>query len=153
MNIWNTDDIATRLARGEMNQHQMTKYYIACFYLQVIWSVLPMYILGYSYSINLFTFASFVIAVVVFHLGALNVYRACAYYQKASVLDTLVVLSLPVCIKVQLGYWATYFAISTFTQTMENPMYVWVLYTFFTMPVIIWLQFFLIRRAVHRNYA
>ena len=108
MNIWNTDVLAFQLANDEIDQYQKTKYYIGSFYLQVIGTVLPMFILGLSYTINVFTLASFIVTVAVFHTGAINVFKGCAAFKKASALDTLVVLGLPVCIKIQIVYWATY---------------------------------------------
>ncbi|GAA0541496.1 hypothetical protein GCM10009098_06380 [Rheinheimera aquimaris] len=152
MDIWNTDVIATKLAKDEIDQKQKTVYYVACFYLQVIGTVMPMFLLGYSYSINLFTFASYVITVAVFHLGALKVYRACANHKKASVLDTLVVLGLPISIKIQIGYWLTYFFITYILNVIQASPYAWVIYGFITMPIMVWLQFQLIKRAVDKNY-
>ena len=153
MNIWNTDVIATRLACDEIEQYEKTKYYIACFYLQVVFMVLPMFLLGLSYSITLFTFASFVTTTAVFHIGAIGVYKACAKYKKASVLDTLVVLSVPVSIKIQLVYWVTYVVIMKLFVAFDSPTYVWVLYGFTVMPVTVWVQFYLIKRAVEKNFS
>ncbi|WP_394388396.1 hypothetical protein [Shewanella woodyi] len=152
MNIWNTDVIATQLARDEIDQQQKTKYYIACFYLQVIGTVLPMFLLGLSYSINLFTFLSYIVTISVFHLGAFKVYRACAVHKKASVLDTLVVVGLPISIKVQIGYWITYVLITLMFEAMQASSYIWVIYGFITMPLIVWLQFYLVERTVDKNY-
>jgi hypothetical protein len=153
MNIWNTDVIAAQLARNEIDQHQKTKYYIACFYLQVIGTILPMFLLGFSYSINLFTFLSYVVTISVFHLGVLKIYRACAVHKKASVLDTLVVLGLPISIKIQIGYWITYVLITSIFEAMQASTYIWVIYGFITMPLMMWLQFYLVKRAVDKNYA
>lgn len=152
MNIWNTDVLASQLANDEIDQYQKTKYYIGSFYLQVLGTVLPSFILGLSYSISLFTFASFVVTVAVFHLGAIKVFKACAFYKKASALDTLVVLGLPVCIKIQIGYWTTYILITNILNSMNSPLLLWVIYSFVTMPIMVWLQFFLIRRSVVKNY-
>lgn len=152
MNIWNTDVLAKKLACDELDQNQKTKYYIACFYLQVVGTVLPMFLLGFSYSINVFTFASYLLTLILFHLGAMKVYRACANYKKASVLDTLVVLGLPICIKIQIVYWVTYFPITMLFNSTNSPVIIWVFYGFSAMPIMVWAQFYLIRRAVMRNY-
>ena len=152
MNIWNTDVIATQLANDEIDQYQKTKYYIGSFYLQVVGTVIPMFILGLSYTITLFTLLSFIATVAVFHVGAIKVFKACASFKKASALDTLVVLGLPVCIKIQIGYWVTYVLITSLLSATNGPMLLWVVYGFITMPIMVWLQFFLIRRAVVKNY-
>ena len=95
MYFWDTDRLAALLAKEELGQGQKIRYYIACFYLQTASTVLPMYLFGLSYSLDVITLASYVASLVVFHLGALKVYKACAHYQKAGVLDTVIVLSLP----------------------------------------------------------
>lgn len=152
MNIWNTDVLASQLANDEIDQYQKTKYYIGSFYLQVIGTVLPIFILGLSYTITLVTFASFIVTSAVFHAGAIKVFQACASFKKASALDTLVVLGLPVCVKIHIGYWAAYVLITSLLNSMNGPMLLWVAYGFVTMPIMVWLQFFFIRRAVVKNY-
>ena len=152
MDIWNTDVIAKKLAEDKIDQKQKTMYYVVCFYLQVVGTVIPMFLLGYSYSINLFTATSYVVTMSVFHLGAFKVYRSCADHKKASVLDTLVVLGLPISIKIQIGYWLTYFLITYILNVIQASPYAWVVYGFITMPIMIWLQFHLIKRAVNKNY-
>ncbi|MDR6984903.1 hypothetical protein J2X32_003558 [Rheinheimera pacifica] len=152
MNIWNTDVIATQLARDEIGQHQKTKYYIGSFYLQVVGTVLPMFLLGLSYSISLFNFVSYVVTLAAFHLGALKIFRACAFHKKASVLDTLVVVGLPICIKIQLGYWSVYVLLTFVFQVIQVSVYAWVIYGFISMPIIVWLQFYFLERAVNKNY-
>jgi len=106
----------------ELGQYQKTKYYIGSFYLQVIGTVLPMFILGLSYTITLVTFASFIVTIAVFHAGAIKVFQACASFKKASALDTLVVLGLPVCVKIHIGYWAAYVLIASLLNSMNGPM-------------------------------
>ncbi|MEH8016744.1 hypothetical protein MN202_05850 [Rheinheimera muenzenbergensis] len=152
MHIWHTDVIAKKLARDEIDQRQKTKYFIALFYLQVFGTVLPMFLLGLTFSISLFTFASYVTTLFIYHLGAVKVYRACAVHKKASVLDTLVVISLPICLKIQLGYWASFVLLNWPMQAMQVSVYSWVIYGFITLPIMVWLQFHLIKRAVDNNY-
>lgn len=153
MNIWNTNQLATDLACEALSQKQKVQYYVACFYLQIASTVLPMFFLGYSYYLNIVTFASFMVTLVVFHLGALRVYRACSGYKKASVLDTIVVLSLPVSIRVQIVYWLAYGIISILLAEQQSAAYIWLIYSFSAMPVMVWFQFYLIERAVNKNYA
>ena len=111
-----------------------------------------MYLFGLSYSLDVITLASYVASLVVFHLGALKVYKACAHYQKAGVLDTVIVLSLPVCIKVHSVYWLVYAVVVYALTAAEANWYLWVIYSFSAMPIMVWFQFNLIRNAVVRNY-
>ena len=120
MYFWDTDRLAALLAKEELGQGQKIRYYIACFYLQTASTVLPMYLFGLSYSLDVITLASYVASLVVFHLGALKVYKACAHYQKAGVLDTVIVLSLPVCIKVHSVYWLVYAVVVYALTTAEG---------------------------------
>lgn len=152
MYFWDTDRLAALLAKEELGQGQKIRYYIACFYLQTASTVLPMYLFGLSYSLDVITLASYVASLVVFHLGALKVYKACAHYQKAGVLDTVIVLSLPVCIKVHSVYWLVYAVVVYALTAAEGSWYLWVIYSFSAMPIMVWFQFNLIRNAVVRNY-
>ncbi len=152
MYFLDTDRLATLLAKDELDQSQKVRYYIACFYLQMASTVLPMYLFGLSYSLDVVTLASFIASLAVFHLGALNVYKACAQYQRAGVVDTLIVLSLPVGIKVHSLYWLAYAVIVYTLTAAEGGWYLWVIYSFSAMPIMVWFQFNLIRNAVVRNY-
>ena len=152
MYFWDTDRLAALLAKEELGQGQKIRYYIACFYLQTASTVLPMYLFGLSYSLDVITLASYVASLVVFHLGALKVYKACAHYQMAGVLDTVIVLSLPVCIKVHAVYWFVYAVVVYALTAAEGSWYLWVIYSFSAMPIMVWFQFNLIRNAVVRNY-
>lgn len=152
MYFWDTDRLAALLAKEELGQGQKIRYYIACFYLQTASTVLPMYLFGLSYSLDVITLASYVASLVVFHLGALKVYKACAHYQKAGVLDTVIVLSLPVCIKVHSVYWLVYAVVVYALTAVEGSWYLWVIYSFSAMPIMVWFQFNFIRNAVVRNY-
>ena len=153
MNIWNTNQLAADLASEALSQQQKAQYYIACFYLQIASTVLPMYFLGYSFYLNIVTFASYVATLAVFHVGAMSVYKACSGYKKAGVLDTIVVLSLPVCLKIQLVYWLSYALIALLFAEQQSAAYVWLIYSFVAMPVMVWCQFYLIKKAVQQNYA
>ena len=153
MNIWNTHQLAADLASEVLSQKQKAQYYIACFYLQIASTVLPMYFLGYSYYLNIVTFVSYVVTLAVFHMGAMSVYKACSDYKKAGVLDTIVVLTLPVSLKIQMVYWLSYALIAVLFAEQQSAAYVWLIYSFIAMPVMVWCQFYLIKEAVHQNYA